>query len=217
MNAIILVSGGMDSAVAAAIAMEKHPQVMFIHFNYGQLTEKKEEQCFHSLAEYYGIQHKQIISFDFLKQLGHSSLTDPAMAIPKNTLHAHEIPSTYVPFRNGIFLSYSVALAEVMQATHIYIAAVETDSSGYPDCRAEFYQAFNQALRVGTVQGNLTIETPLVQLSKKEIVEWGIRLRVPFKLTWSCYQNEDQPCGQCDSCLLRKRGFELAGISDPLL
>lgn len=218
MDAIALISGGMDSAVIAGIVVRKHQDPLFLHFNYGQRTEQKELESFHNVCHYYHVEHKLVLSIDFFKQLGHSSLVDQKMEIPINHLHSDktEIPNTYVPFRNGIFLAYATALAEAHQLSAIYIGVVEVDSSGYPDCRKRFYDYFNQALQVGTVQSDIQIYTPLISQSKTEIIRMGNELQVPFQLTWSCYQMDDQACGICDSCLLRLKAFRESGLKDPI-
>ncbi len=218
MDAIALISGGMDSAVIAGLVAKRHHSPLFLHFNYGQKTEEKELQSFESLCRHYHIQYRQVIHLDFFKQLGHSSLVDPELEIPVNQTIKNnpEIPTTYVPFRNGLFLAYAVALAEVHHLSALYIGAVEADSSGYPDCRRKFYDGFNQALAAGTVQADIHIHTPLIGMSKSEIVGLGMRLGVPFEYTWSCYRQQDQACGVCDSCLLRRRAFKEAGVIDPI-
>ena len=214
--AIILVSGGMDSCVTAAIANEKF-DMAFLHINYGQRTEKRELKAFNSIADYYGVTRRMIVDLQYLKQIGGSSLTDLSLNIPEADLLRKEIPTSYVPFRNANILSIAVSWGEVIGAKKIFIGAVEEDSSGYPDCRKEFYEAFNNMIKFGTKPDtNLTIETPIIHLSKAEIVQVGMKLNAPFHLTWSCYQNQDVACGVCDSCALRLRGFKIAGIPDPI-
>jgi len=214
--AIVLVSGGMDSCVTAAIAGENF-DMAFLHINYGQRTEKRELKAFNSIADYYGVTRRMIVDLQHLKQIGGSSLTDLSMDIPEADLHRKEIPTSYVPFRNANILSIAVSWGEVIGAKKIFIGAVEEDSSGYPDCRKEFYEAFNKMIELGTKPDtNLTIETPIIHLSKAGIVQAGMKLNAPFHLTWSCYQNQDVACGVCDSCALRLRGFKIAGVPDPL-
>jgi 7-cyano-7-deazaguanine synthase len=214
--AIVLVSGGMDSCVTAAIAAENF-DIAFLHINYGQRTEKRELKAFNSIADYYNVTRRMIVDLQHLKQIGGSSLTDLSLDIPEADLHRKEIPTSYVPFRNSNILSIAVSWGEVIGAKKIFIGAVEEDSSGYPDCRKEFYEVFNKMIKLGTKPDtNLTIETPIIHLSKAEIVQAGMKLNAPFHLTWSCYQNQDVACGVCDSCALRLRGFKITGVPDPL-
>jgi len=215
-NAIVLVSGGLDSCVTASIAAKDH-NLYFLHTNYGQKTEKRELKSFYDLCDYFNVKDKMIVNIDYLKVIGGSSLVDDNIEVERGQLNRSDIPATYVPFRNGNILSIAVSWAEVIGAEKIYIGAVEEDSSGYPDCRREFYTAFNNLLRVGLKPDTvLNVETPLIDLDKSEIVKLGSQLGSPFELTWSCYKNEIKACGICDSCLLRLRGFEKAKIKDPL-
>jgi len=215
-KAVVLVSGGMDSCVTAAIAAEQYEQA-FLHLNYGQRTEKRELQAFHDIADFYGVAERLVVVVQFLKDIGGSSLTDQRIEVSKANLESKEIPSSYVPFRNGNILAIAVSWAEVIGAGKIFIGAVEEDSSGYPDCRETFFAAFQQAVNLGT-KPDTTIEiiTPLIHLSKAEIVKEGLRLKAPLEKTWSCYQNEDAACGVCDSCALRLRGFRQAAAEDPI-
>jgi 7-cyano-7-deazaguanine synthase len=213
---IVLVSGGMDSCVTAAIAHEKY-DMAFLHINYGQRTERRELQAFNAIADYYGVTRRLIADFPHLRQIGGSSLTDLSIDVPKADLQRKEIPTSYVPFRNANILSIAVSWGEVLNAKKIFIGAVEEDSSGYPDCRKEFYDAFNNVISLGTKTGTeLMIETPIIRFNKSEIVKKGIALSAPFHLTWSCYQREDLACGECDSCALRLRGFQQANIVDSI-
>jgi 7-cyano-7-deazaguanine synthase len=217
--AVVLVSGGMDSCVTAAIAALNYDPA-FMHINYGQRTEKRELKAFLDIAEFYRVpeQHRMIVPIDHLVRIGGSSLTDRGMEIRDAVKNAHGIPNTYVPFRNGNMLSIAVSWAEVIGAEAIFIGAVEEDSSGYPDCREEFYQAFQQVIDTGTkCEHPLAVLTPLIHLTKAAIVAKGIELAAPLQLTWSCYKNEDRACGVCESCVLRLRGFALAGVTDPLI
>lgn len=212
--AVVLASGGMDSCVAAAVAARDY-RLAFLHVRYGQRTERRELRAFEAIADHYGSIQRLVLSFDFLGKIGGSSLTDRSVSMPLGTLGRPEIPSTYVPFRNSLFLSAAVSWAEVLGASAVVVGAVEEDSSGYPDCRKEFFAAFQQVIRTGTrTGGHLKIETPVINLSKAEIVTLGTSLNVPFELTWSCYQEEETACGICDSCLLRKKGFDGAGVLD---
>jgi 7-cyano-7-deazaguanine synthase len=215
-RAVVLMSGGMDSCVTAAIAGRSY-DIAALHASYGQRTEQRELQCFHALADHFGAFTRLAIKLDHLGVIGGSSLTDSRMAIRNADLTSQDIPNTYVPFRNAHFLSVATSWAEVLGATKIFIGAVWEDSSGYPDCRPEYYQAFNQVIRAGTrPTTDITIETPLIHLSKRDIVRKGVELGAPFQLTWSCYRDSDAACGVCDSCALRLRAFQQAGIEDPI-
>ena len=219
-TAVVLVSGGMDSCVTAAIADSLGYEMAFLHLNYGQKTEKRELKAFNDIADYYGVKKRLVVSVEHLKLIGGSSLTDESIPVEKADLKRQGIPQSYVPFRNANILSIAVSWAEVIGAKKIFIGAVEEDSSGYPDCRKEFYRAFNEVIRLGTkagVEGNpIVIETPIIDMKKYEIVKKAIELGAPLHLTWSCYQREDVACGVCDSCALRLRGFQLAGVEDPI-
>jgi len=213
--AVVLVSGGMDSAVTLAIAAQKH-NIAMLHIDYGQRTEKKERECFRKLAEHYTAKHKLIVPMEHLKLIGGSSLTDPNIEVPTG-LCEQGIPNTYVPFRNAMLLSIGTAWAEVLKAQYIYIGATEEDAAGYPDCREEFYRAFNKVIETGTKpETQITICTPVIHMDKTQIVKLGYKLSVPFHLTWSCYIREDIACGECDSCLRRLRAFKSANIKDPI-
>jgi len=215
--AICLVSGGMDSCVTAAIADEENDELAFLHVSYGQRTEKREREAFEALADFYDVKSRLVISLEYLAQIGGSSLTDHTMAVTTANLSAAGIPSSYVPFRNAHLLAAAVSWAEVIGAASIYIGAVAEDSSGYPDCRPEFYDAFQKVLDVGTKpETHITIETPVIGMRKSEIVQRGIELGAPLHLTWSCYQESELACGNCDSCALRLRAFREAGTLDPI-
>lgn len=214
--AVVLVSGGLDSCVTAAIAAQEY-ELAFLHLNYGQRTEARERQAFLDLVQAYGVRHQLNVDITHLARIGGSSLTDASMDVTKADLGNREIPSSYVPFRNANILSVAVSWAEVIGARKLFIGAVAEDSSGYPDCRPEFFEAFNRVIATGTKPDTcIRIETPIIHLSKREIIETGVRLDAPLHLTWSCYQSEDQACGVCDSCALRLRGFQQAGLQDPL-
>ena len=223
-KAVVLLSGGMDSCVCAAIAIQAHgaEHVALLHAGYGQRTQKRERQAFESIADFYDVQHRLVVQLDHFRVIGGSALTDGSIAVPEHqhipeTSDVSEIPITYVPFRNAHFLSVAVSWAEVIGAHSIYIGAVAEDSSGYPDCRPEYYRVFQELIRVGTrPETNIEIATPVIALKKSEIIRKGIELGAPLHLTWSCYQSEDTPCGVCDSCLLRMRAFAEAGASDPI-
>jgi 7-cyano-7-deazaguanine synthase len=214
---VVLVSGGMDSCVTAAIAAEEC-RPAFLHVNYGQRTEQRELKAFHDIADAYGVTDRLVVSIEHLKIIGGSSLTDRRIEVPSADLQRSGIPSSYVPFRNAHMLSIAVSWGEVIRAERIYIGAVEEDSSGYPDCREEFYTAFNAVIRAGTKPDTrIEIHTPLIHLTKADIVRRGISLNAPLHLTWSCYQDEELACGICDSCALRLRGFSQIGVKDPIL
>ena len=214
--AVVCVSGGMDSAVTAAIAAAEH-RLAFLHARYGQRTERKELACFHSLADHFGAELRLAVDFPALRQIGGSSLTDPSREVHEGEPVAGVIPSSYVPFRNAHLLAAGVSWAEVLGATALYVGAVWEDSSGYPDCRPEFYEAFERVGRLGTrPETDIRIVTPVITLSKAAIVRKGVALGVPFASTWSCYQAEERACGRCESCLLRLRGFREAGQRDPI-
>ena len=215
-KAVVLMSGGMDSCVTAAIAARDY-EIAALHASYGQRTEHRELQCFHAIADHFGIPQRLVVRLDHFRAMGGSSLTDSSMGIRDADLESHEIPNTYVPFRNAHFLSIATSWAEVLGAGRIFIGAVWEDSSGYPDCRPEYYEAFNRVIRTGTRPSTeIRIETPLIHLSKREIVKQGLELQAPFHRTWSCCRDSDLACGVCDSCALRLRAFQEAGIEDPI-
>lgn len=214
--AIVLMSGGMDSCVTAAIAAQTC-DLALLHLNYGQRTEQRELRSFNEIAAHYGITQRLVVDIGHLAAIGGSSLTDASIPVSPADLSRTGIPTSYVPFRNANFLAIAVSWAEVIGARWIYIGAVEEDSSGYPDCRKVFYDAFNAVIREGTrPETHIEIVTPLIALSKAEIVAKGAQLHAPLELSWSCYQSEDVACGECDSCALRLRGFAQAGIIDPI-
>lgn len=215
---IVLLSGGMDSLVCAGIAAKEHQNVYALHMNYGQKTSAREQVSFKEIADHYKIpvEKRKIIDMTFLKQIGGSSLTDDTITVKKYQGDSDVIPDSYVPFRNSIILSLAVSWAEVVGATKLYIGANYEDSPGYPDCRPSYYEAFNKVIKEGTKAGNIEILTPVIRMKKKEIVQKGKELGVPFPLSWSCYERTDKACGVCDSCALRLRGFKEAGIPDPI-
>lgn len=215
--AVCLVSGGLDSCVAAGEAAGRELEPAFLHADYGQRTEAREREAFRRIADHYGVEHRLVASLDYLREIGGSALTDGSIDLPEGDPDRTEIPVSYVPFRNAAMLAVAVSWAEVLRARYIYIGAVEEDSSGYPDCRESFFQSFNQVIREGTrPESQIEIVTPLIHSSKAEIVSRGFELRAPLDLTWSCYRNEEVACGRCDSCLLRLRGFAAVGRVDPL-
>jgi len=216
-KAVCIISGGMDSALSAYIAKkEEHYEIIAVHYNYGQKTEKKELEAFKKIAESLGSLKEYILDLHFIKEIGGSALTDEEISVPKEGI-TPGIPVTYVPFRNGIFLSVAAAIAEKEGAEAIFIGVVEEDSSGYPDCREEFIEKLEAAIDAGTKpQTHIRLRTPLVHLKKEQIVKEAYRIGVPLNETWSCYEREDAACGECDSCRLRLKGFEIAGIEDEI-
>lgn len=215
--AVCLVSGGMDSCVTAAIANEENDELAFLHVSYGQRTEQRERESFKAIADHYNVTSRLVVSFDHLARIGGSSLTDSRIPVSTPDLTTRAIPSSYVPFRNAHLLATAVSWGEVIEASAIYIGAVAEDSSGYPDCRPEFYDAFQEAINIGTKpETRIEIKTPVIAMRKSEIVRTGLDLRAPLHLTWSCYQSSDRACGNCDSCALRLRAFREAGATDPI-
>jgi 7-cyano-7-deazaguanine synthase len=215
--AVCLVSGGMDSCVTAAIAREENDALAFLHVSYGQLTERRERRAFEELAEHYGVSRRLATSVEYLARIGGSSLTDPGLPVAEADLSSRRIPTSYVPFRNAHLLSIATSWAEVIGAARVYIGAVAEDSSGYPDCRPEFYEAFQRAIDAGTrPETRVELRTPVIHLRKAEIIRRGSSLDAPLHLTWSCYRAEDLACGRCDSCALRLRAFREAGLTDPI-
>ncbi len=215
-KALCIMSGGMDSTLVAYIMRSRGYEIVPLHFNYGQRTVVKELACFRDICADLGAREKYEIDLDFFKSIGASALTDHSMSVPTQGIEPG-VPITYVPFRNGIFLSIATAIAEKEGCEIIAIGVVEEDSSGYPDCRESFISTFAEAANLGTKETtHLTIEMQLVHLSKADIVQEAVRLEVPLHLTWSCYQNDEVACGVCDSCRLRLRGFDKAGMKDPI-
>ncbi len=214
-RAIVLLSGGMDSCVCAALAARDY-EASALHISYGQRTEKRERRSFLAICDRLGIQNRLVVRNEALGAIGGSALTDENIAVPEAHNLGRDIPVTYVPFRNAHFLSVAVSWAEVIGASKILIGAVEQDSSGYPDCRPAYYQAFNRVIAAGTKEGGIEVITPLIDMRKAQIVRLGLELGAPFDLTWSCYSREDCACGVCDSCVLRLRAFQQAGAVDPL-
>ena len=215
-NAIVLVSGGMDSLVTAAIAKNECDDTSFLHVNYGQKTEQKELESFNKIVEFYKPEKSLITDINYLKKIGGSSLTDVQILV-KDHNKTSEIPDSYVPFRNAHLISIAVSWAEIIGANRIYIGAVEEDSSGYPDCRESFFKQLEKAIDLGT-KNNTKIEiiTPIIHKTKTEIIKIGKELNVSFELSWSCYKNNDIACGLCDSCFLRIKAFKEIGIKDPI-
>lgn len=214
-RAVVLLSGGMDSCVCAALAARDH-EPCAVHISYGQRTEERERQSFLAICQRLKIHDRLMVRNEALRTIGGSALTDDSIPVPDSETVGHNIPVTYVPFRNAHFLAVAVSWAEVLAADKVYIGAVEPDSSGYPDCRPAYYQAYNDVVKAGTKHGKIEIVTPLIAMRKAEIVRLGLELGAPFDLTWSCYSREDRACGVCDSCALRLRAFAAAGVSDPI-
>jgi len=224
-KAVVLLSGGMDSCVTAAIAAQTH-SLALVHASYGQRTAARERRAFDEIANFYGVSDRLVALLDYFAQIGGSALTDSSIAVPERAGRAvrgtaadsgGEIPVTYVPFRNAHFLSVAVSWAEAIRAGSVWIGAVAEDSSGYPDCRPEYYRAFQELVRVGTrPETGVEIMTPVIHLRKSAIIRRGIEIGAPLHLTWSCYQNDDEACGACDSCLLRLSAYTEAGVADPI-
>lgn len=223
-KAVVLLSGGMDSCVCTAIAHELHGKgnVALVHASYGQRTAARERRAFDAIANFYEVKDRLPVALGHFRAIGGSALTDARIAVPENELgapgpHGSAVPVTYVPFRNAHFLAVAVSWAEAIGASAVYIGAVAEDSSGYPDCRPEYYETFRELVRVGTrPETRIEIVTPVIAMKKNEIIRRGIELGAPLHLTWSCYQGEEMACGACDSCLLRLRAFEEAGVPDPI-
>jgi 7-cyano-7-deazaguanine synthase len=219
MKAVVILSGGMDSTTAAFLAKKQGFEIIPVHFNYGQRTQKRELKAFNDICDYLKIdkEKRYVIDLPFFKQIGASALVDESISVPTDGIKSG-IPVTYVPFRNGIFLSIAAAIAEKERAEVIFIGVVEEDSSGYPDCREEFILNIQNAINSGTKpETKITIKTPLIHLKKEDIVKKAIEVGVPLELTWSCYKEEEKACGVCDSCRLRLKGFEKAGVKDPIV
>ena len=215
-RAVCIISGGMDSALAAQIAKEEGYEIIALHFNYGQRTEKRELESFRKIAEHLDANECYEIDLPFFEQIGASALTDRSIEVPTGGL-GEGVPVTYVPFRNGIFLSIASAIAEKHGAEALFIGVVEEDSSGYPDCRESYIRKMQEAVNLGTKEETaIEIKMPLVALKKSQIVQRALELGVPLEYTWSCYRDEERACGVCDSCRLRLRGFEEAGAVDPI-
>jgi 7-cyano-7-deazaguanine synthase len=219
-KAVVLLSGGMDSCVTASIARETH-DLALVHASYGQRTERRERQAFDEIADFYAVHERLAVQLDHFAQIGGSALTDARIAVPEgqagSPIGGNEIPPTYVPFRNAHFLAVAVSWAEVIGATAVFIGAVAEDSSGYPDCRAQYYNVFQQLVREGTrPETHIEIVTPVIGMRKWEIIKRGMELGAPLDRTWSCYQYEDASCGACDSCRLRLSAFAEAGTVDPI-
>lgn len=214
--ALCIMSGGMDSTLSAYIMKQRGYEIVALHFNYSQRTQKKELECFNAICGELKVSNRYVLDLDFFAKIGASALTDRTIEVPIGGLE-EGVPVTYVPFRNGIFLSMAAAIAEKEGAEAIAIGVVEEDSSGYPDCRESFIESMQRSINLGTKDDtNIVIEMPLVHLKKSQIVTEALELEVPLHLTWSCYKSEERACGVCDSCRLRLRGFEEAGAKDPI-
>jgi len=215
-KALCVMSGGMDSTLSAYMMKNEDYEIIAVHFNYDQRTEAKELECFHNICDALSVKEKYVLNLDFFKQLGASALTDKNIDVPIGGVEIG-VPVTYVPFRNGIFLSMTAAIAEKEGAEVISIGVVEEDSSGYPDCRESYIKSMQESINLGTKEDtNIEIKMPLVHLQKSQIVQESLVLNVPLELTWSCYKNETKACGVCDSCRLRLAGFTKAGVKDPI-
>jgi len=215
-KAVCIMSGGMDSTLSAYMMQNNGYDIIAIHFNYDQRTQAKELECFNNICDELHVLNRYILDLDFFSQLGTSALTDKSIEVPTSGVE-EGVPVTYVPFRNGIFLSMAAAIAEKEGAEVISIGVVEEDSSGYPDCRESYIKSMQQSINLGTKdETKIEIHMPLVSLKKSQIVKKAVELEVPLSLTWSCYKNEDKACGVCDSCRLRLNGFKIAGVKDPI-
>lgn len=217
-KAIVLVSGGMDSAVVAAMAKDECEELFFLHLNYGQKTREKEFECFQKISDHFEIDeaHRKVVDMSFLNQIGGSSLTDESIEVSQFNGDSDEIPSSYVPFRNTHIIALAVSWAEIIGATRIYIGANEEDSPGYPDCREIYYDAYNKLISLGTKEGKISVLTPIIKMNKTEIIKKAVEYDAPLELTWSCYERSDKACGVCDSCALRLRAFEKLNMKDPI-
>lgn len=217
-KAVVMISGGMDSAVCAAITKEQGYDIAALHLNYGQKTQSKELECFHKLATHFSAVDKLIVDVSHLAKIGGSSLTDENIPVEKSTnIRKDNIPTSYVPFRNGNILAIAASWAEVIGAQLLVIGAMQLDYSGYPDCREEFFEAMEKAINLGTKpETHLKISTPIINFTKADVVRKGTELAVPFEYTWSCYASDDKACGKCDSCILRLKGFAEANVNDPI-
>ena len=224
-RAVVCLSGGMDSTVCATLAARDYDS-FGLHFSYGQRTQKRELQAARDVAKAVGLRELMELDTDLFRRIGASALTDERIAVPEAAVEGIEgasaragedVPVTYVPFRNAHFLSAAVSWAEVLGATTVFMGAVEQDSSGYPDCRPAYYEAFNELIRRGTKEGEIKVVTPLIKLRKHEIVTLGVELGAPLHVSWSCYSGETEACGVCESCDLRLRAFSAAGVADPIL
>jgi 7-cyano-7-deazaguanine synthase len=222
---VVCLSGGMDSTVCATLAARDY-ESYGLHFSYGQRTQARELQAARDVAKAAGLRELMELETDLFRRIGGSALTDSSIAVPNAPAtemedaaarFGDEVPVTYVPFRNAHFLSAAVSWAEVLGAETVFIGAVEQDSSGYPDCRPAYYEAFNELIRRGTKEGRIRVVTPLIGLRKHEIVKLGVELGAPLHVSWSCYSGETEACGVCESCDLRLRAFAAAGVADPIL
>ena len=214
--AVCVMSGGMDSTLAAYMMQAEKYEIIAVHFNYAQRTQTKELDSFYKICDDLEVKNRYVLDLDFFEQLGASALTDRSLEVPTGGVESG-VPITYVPFRNGIFLSMAAAIAEKEMASCISIGVVEEDSSGYPDCREEYIHSMQKAINLGTKEEtNIEIKIPLVHLKKSQIVQKSLELNVPLALTWSCYKSEERACGVCDSCRLRLNGFKIAGVKDPI-
>jgi len=215
--AICLLSGGMDSCVTAAIARQQY-ETAFLHVTYGQRTARRERRAFDEMADFFGVEKRLVANIDYLTKIGGSSLTDENIPVSKADLNSKSIPTSYVPFRNTHLIAIAVSWAEVIGASRIFIGAVSEDSSGYPDCRPQYYEAYNKLIDVGTKpETKIEIVTPVIDLTKSEIVKKGLELKAPLHLSYSCYEDEEMACGRCDSCALRRRAFLQAGLEDDVI
>lgn len=216
-RAVILLSGGMDSLVTTAIAQKENDEIYFLHANYGQITEVKEQECFDNLVAHYKPAGILNVDLSYMRSIGGTSLIDTSMEITDHKEGEDEVPNTYVPFRNANLIVIATSWAEVIGANRIYIGAVEEDSSGYPDCRESFFTSFNKTIDLGTKdETKIEILTPIIHNTKAEIIQIGKELNAPFQFSWSCYRDNEEACGTCDSCYLRLNAFKMIGMEDPI-
>ena len=217
MRAVCLLSGGMDSTTLAYLAKNEGYEIIALHFNYGQRTERRERHASLTIASRLGVAEFIEIDIGFLTRFGGSSLTDPSIPVEEFDASRTCLPNTYVPFRNGNLLSIATSCAEARQADAIFIGVQSQDYSGYPDCRPRFIEAFQQVIDLGTRdETKIRLITPFLHLTKSDILRTGMRLGVPYEHTWSCYQNEDEACGRCGACHFRKAAFAGIGMRDPI-
>lgn len=214
--AVVAVSGGLDSAVATAIAAEEH-ELALMHINYGNKTQKRELEAFHAIADFYKFDKRFVADIEHLRKIGSSSLTDRNIPVDDYDPDNRGIPLTYVPFRNANILSIAVSWGEAIGASLIFVGMMEEDSAGYPDCTEDFINAFNNMIKVGTrPETNIELVAPLIHMTKGEVIKKGMELGAPLELTWSCYRNEEIACGKCESCVLRLQGYKEFGNEDPI-
>jgi 7-cyano-7-deazaguanine synthase len=217
MKAVCLLSGGMDSATLAYVAKSRGYDILALHINYGQRTERKERACAKSIAKLLHAETFIEISLDYFSMFGASSLTDQRITVENFDPAREHIPNTYVPFRNANLLSIATSFAESREADAIFIGVQSLDYSGYPDCRSQFIEAFQKVIDLGTKDTTkITLFAPFIGMTKTDILRKGLELDVPYEQTWSCYRNEVNACGTCGSCHFRREAFAAVGRQDPI-